>query len=446
MISRVLTALENGLRTMRLNTRFMLVGVLVFVFPLAFIWITESFFSASYENIHTVQKQRVGMAHDTVTALLLNAESDRQLLTSVIKKVKTNNEDVSKFRVYLQTPNGLLVVAAADDALIGNYDPTAEEIKKLGFSNVLDFQLLEFLIDGNRVWQAYKWVPVASNDYYIFTELDLSRVDRTMSYRRQQSYFGLTGIFIFLLALAYWLRKQVDWKAKHEHLSELMHERDLFSNMIAHEFRSPLTAIKGYASFLEESQNLPPDERRFAGNIHKSAQGLIALVSDFLEVARLQSGTLKLNLETVDVRTLVANILENMQSLAQEKGLALEFEEPSAPLELHTDPARLSQVLTNIISNAIKYTNHGSVKLRCDSDYNTVSIRVMDTGMGISAEDQKKLFTPFMRVGGVDNAKITGTGLGMYITKQLVGILHGTIGIESIKGVGSHVVITIKTK
>lgn len=446
MISNILIALENGLKAMRLNAKLMLVGVLVFVFPLGFIWVSEGFFSASYDNIYLAQKHRVGIMHDSVTALIRNDESNRLLMSNVMKSIVQDNTDLTKFRVYMDTPNGLIAVASEDDDVLGQYDPSAEEIKKLGFSKVLDFQLLEFIIDGDRVWQAYKWIPVGTTDYYIFTELNLSQTDQAMAFRRQQSYYSLTAIFVFLLALAFWLRKQTDWKQEATRLHELMHERDLFSNMIAHEFRSPLTAIKGYASFLEESDKLPPDEKRFAANIHKSAQGLIALVSDFLEVARLQSGSLKLDLRDTDVRAVVATGLENMQSMAAEKQLALTFEEPTEAIELHTDPARLTQILTNVVSNAIKYTEKGSVTVRLEEEYDSVIIRVMDTGMGISAEDQQKLFTPFTRVGGVDRTKITGTGLGMYITKQLITILRGTIGIESIKGVGSHVVVTLKKK
>jgi signal transduction histidine kinase len=100
------------------------------------------------------------------------------------------------------------------------------------------------------------------------------------------------------------------------------------------------------------------------------------------------------------------------------------------------------QILTNVVSNSLKYTPQGVVELQCSQQGKYVEIIVKDTGTGISAEDQKKLFAPFVRVGGVDQTVTTGTGLGMWITKQLVEILGGDIGVESIKGVGTHVVIT----
>jgi signal transduction histidine kinase len=95
------------------------------------------------------------------------------------------------------------------------------------------------------------------------------------------------------------------------------------------------------------------------------------------------------------------------------------------------------------VSNAIKYTQNGAIELSIEEKSAYIEVRVKDTGMGISAEDQKKLFAPFFRVANEDVSKITGTGLGMWITKQLIELMGATIGVESIKGVGTHIVISI---
>ena len=105
----------------------------------------------------------------------------------------------------------------------------------------------------------------------------------------------------------------------------------------------------------------------------------------------------------------------------------------------------MTQVVTNIVTNAIKYTESGSVTLECAYKTNILTIKVKDTGTGISADDQQKLFAPFTRVGGVDDSAITGSGLGMWITKQLVELLGGSVGVESIEGIGTHIVMTFKS-
>jgi signal transduction histidine kinase len=137
-------------------------------------------------------------------------------------------------------------------------------------------------------------------------------------------------------------------------------------------------------------------------------------------------------------------VIEALQPTAKERNLTLSFHKLAVPVVLTTDTKRLYQILQNLISNSLKYTKEGSVEVTLDVAPRAISIRIKDTGMGISADDQKKLFEPFGRVGGVDKSTITGTGLGMWITKQLAEALKGAVTVESIKDVGTHVVLVFK--
>jgi signal transduction histidine kinase len=218
-------------------------------------------------------------------------------------------------------------------------------------------------------------------------------------------------------------------------------ERDLFSNMIVHEFRTPLTAIKGYSSFLQDSQTLSGEERRYADTIRESAERLVLLVNDFLEIARIQSGKMKIEPANIDIRNSIQLLVDSLKKEAEQKDLQLVYTQALQPQLLRTDQNRLVQVLTNIVSNSIKYTDTGTVEISCVETKSGVTIRVQDTGTGISAEDQQKLFTPFARLGGVEHTTTTGTGLGMWITRQMIQFLEGSISVESIKGVGTHVIM-----
>jgi two-component system sensor histidine kinase EvgS len=195
---------------------------------------------------------------------------------------------------------------------------------------------------------------------------------------------------------------------------------------------------------LAESQTISEKEKTFVDAVQKSTERLLALINDFLEVARIQSGKMNLELQTVDVQPTILAVIEALQPIAKEKGLELSFHKLAVPVALKTDTKRFYQVLQNLISNALKYTEKGSVDITLDLAPKVVSVRIKDTGMGISAEDQQKLFAPFSRVGGVEHTKISGTGLGMWITKQLVETLGGTITVESIKGVGTHVIVSFR--
>jgi signal transduction histidine kinase len=442
MISNLLKTIERGFGVMSSNSRMILVGVLVFVFPLIFIWITQSFFTTSYNNMQSVNKARVRTIHSATSIIIRQAVETNDLSSEIVQDIVSENEEIQAFRIFIEDDLGFRVLLSENPEQIGVVNELPILITKFGFTDDRDFMRAEFLVNGDRIWQAASRIVIADSIYYVFTEYNFRLIDSEMTHRRQQSYFGLTAIFVFLIALAYWLNKQTDWYIKHKKKEDELKERDLFTNMIAHEFRTPLTAIKGYASFLEESDSLQKEEVRFAQNIKYSADRLVLLVNDFLEVARLQSGKLEVEKLPVIVSDVFEVVVSELTQMASEKGLKLNISDASKNISFDTDEKRLIQILTNIVSNAIKYTDTGSVTIDCKDSNSYFIVYIKDTGTGISAEDQRKLFLPFSRVGGVDASSITGSGLGMWITKQLVSVLNGKIGVESIKGVGTHVVIT----
>ena len=444
MISKLLRTLEQGIRVMRSNTRLLFVGFLIFALPLLFVLVTQSFFDTAYSNIQTSEKRRVGMLHDSLASLIHETTLSHKELEKIISTNAKQNLDIKEIRIVKKTPEGFLITESLQQELIGSYEKETD-IYQSALGATDSSLIFPFFINGVRTWQVVRNVSAPDQStYYIFSEHSFELLDSTMSARRQLSYFGLSFIFLFLIGLAYWLARQTDWHKRHDFLQKQLQDRDLFTNMIAHEFRTPLTAIGGYTSFLAESSTPTADEHRFINNIQVSTARLLALVNDFLEVARIQSGKMALEKKNTDIQTVLQGAVETLVQTAAEKNLSLIYSPLVKPIMQITDAKRLHQVVQNIASNSIKYTEKGSVEIVCEQNAMTTTIRIKDTGMGISAEDQQKLFAPFARVGGVENTNITGSGLGMWITKQLVESLGGAITVESIKNVGTHVVITLK--
>lgn len=444
MISKILTALESGLLVMRSNSRMVLVAILVFVFPLLFTWLTHSFFTTATANIETVDNKRLGAIHKTVETLIIYSDNEEKFINNVLSDlVLDNKQDLVALRVLVEAETDFEILYADELSLVGTTQKLNQHVLKAGFTKDRNFNRFDFDFEGQRIWQGYTKVSTSEQDYYIFSEQNFSVIDAIMSARQMQAYYGLTAILVFLIALAYWLNKQVDWHSKYLYVSKRMKERDQFTNMIAHEFRTPLTIIKGYASFLEESKSINDEDMRFVKNIHTATERLVLLVNDFLEVARLQSGRLEIEKTKTNLTPIINQVCDDLQSLAKKKNLSLLGLSSDSPLVIQTDAKRVTQILINIITNSLKYTESGSVSIECLDNPDDITILVKDTGTGISAEDQSKLFAPFTRVGGVDDTETTGTGLGMWITKQLVALLGGSIGVESIKGVGTHIVIKL---
>ena len=172
-----------------------------------------------------------------------------------------------------------------------------------------------------------------------------------------------------------------------------------------------------------------------------SVDQLNALIGDILDVVRLGQGKMAFKPEVMNVSPIIEKVIETFQYVAHEKGLEISYEKKDLP-NINVDAEKLRQILVNIIGNSIKYTPSGSVKVFAETEHGVLSIRVRDTGIGISAEDQKNLFSKFYRVRSKDTEDIRGTGLGLWIAAQVVNNMGGKITVESIKGKGTDFVIS----
>jgi len=217
--------------------------------------------------------------------------------------------------------------------------------------------------------------------------------------------------------------------------------------MASHELRAPITAVRGYLSlFLEDAfGKLEPKPREILTTTFQIATHLGSLVEDLLDVSRIEQGRMQFDYEIVEVGPLIDTVIAQLKFEAEKKNLAYSYKRPaSPPPKIRVDVKRLSQVLINLCSNAIKYTPSGSVTITTEmKDENMLEIKVTDTGMGMSAEAREKLFTKFYRVKTEETSKIVGTGLGLWITKKIVESMDGKIYCDSIEKVGTQMSVLI---
>ena len=180
-----------------------------------------------------------------------------------------------------------------------------------------------------------------------------------------------------------------------------------------------------------------------------AADRLSELVEDLLNVSRIEQGRLSINLAPLDIVPIIEGVIDEMSVQADLKNLRFIYEKPEEALpQLLVDPKRLKQILVNIIGNSIKYTPQGSISVTSvyKPDEKLVEIKVADTGLGMSAKDREKLFSKFYRVKIKETEGITGTGLGLWITKQLVELMSGEILVDSIVDVGTQMTINFPVK
>lgn len=229
--------------------------------------------------------------------------------------------------------------------------------------------------------------------------------------------------------------------AANERLRELDRLKSLFVSMVSHELRTPLNAILGYADILREEVYGPLSDKQkeMMGRIIASARRQMGLVSDLLDRAQIEAGTLSLHIDKLSPKGLMYEMQETMSVLASSKGLELVCKiDDDVPRLVKGDQKRLYQVLVNLVNNAIKFTEEGRVTVHmfCH-DKEHWAMRVSDTGPGIPAELQHRVFEPFWQADGSATRKHGGIGLGLSIAQQLVRLMGGEITLESQVGKGT---------
>ncbi|MFH2140448.1 MAG: ATP-binding protein [Pseudomonadota bacterium] len=308
-------------------------------------------------------------------------------------------------------------------------DSTLQAIANLSAQNpVLNFTNRYKHKDGSYRWLEWRSFPVGDLIYAAARDIT-QRIQTEQDLRRYKDH----------------LEEEVEKRT-----TELVLARDaaetankaksIFLANMSHELRTPLNAILGFSSLMLKDSGRRAEQRSNLEIINRSGNHLLTLINDVLDMAKIEAGKVQLEVMPFDLGSMVRDVTDMMSLRAESKGLKLLLDQSSSfPRFIHGDEARLRQILINLLSNAVKFTEQGGVTLRLGTKVNAAShliIEVEDSGPGISAEDQKRLFQPFVQLGkqAGDNK---GTGLGLTITRQFVELMHGTISVDSTPGKGS---------
>lgn len=222
---------------------------------------------------------------------------------------------------------------------------------------------------------------------------------------------------------------------------------EFLSNM-SHELRTPLNSIMALSRVLlmQTQDRLNEEESSYLEIVERNGKRLLTLINDILDLSKIEAGKMDVYPQLISVKSLIQVVKENLQSLADEKNLKMTLKIPENLPYAETDESRLHQVLTNIVGNAVKFTEKGSVIISSYFDKENISIRIQDTGIGIAEDLLPFIFDEFRQVDGTTSRQYEGTGLGLAIAKKTVGILGGHIHVDSKKDVGSVFTIEIPIK
>lgn len=382
---------------------------------------------------------------ESLKPLILSSSLDLSQLTSHLRELADSSEDILSLTVITRNNDTLTTLVTTLDETSAQ-EAEKNELNQLAASFDQPFAGLVYDPTLQRsIWKVV--VPMGSNELgelFLHVNMDTLTINKILSRTANDSYLVLGGLVILSLILLanhfyFYIRS-----LRTQQLEEIDRLKDEFISMAAHELRAPITAIIGYLQIIPDKIS-PSELEKIKTDIdvlQSASNDLNSLINDLLDVSRIEQDRLEIQLEDVDINNVIAEIVKIMTPMAQAKSLSLQFNQGQLPI-IKTDSDRVRQVITNLVSNAIKYTLKGQVTVSTTVRDNNVEIIVKDTGVGIPAAQLPNLFSKFFRVKDDQTKEVRGTGLGLWITKRIVELLGGKIYVESIYGTGTSIVCVL---
>jgi signal transduction histidine kinase len=396
-------------------------------------------------DINYILRHQATSIGEALTPVLNEKVKQEQNLDTVVAEIVDSNEDLLFASVLTKGDEGLVAISSYPS----NFEVDANTQDTLSQFAITMGKPFAGLVYNPEIRENV-WIVVSpvlkqpGGDYLLTVAVSTKSVDTILERTKRDSLIvlGIAIIATLILLTNYFVFYKKAVVA--EKLRELDKLKDEFISMASHELKAPVTALTGYLELLHDKipESALPSLENDLKTLNEITWNLNALINDLLEVSRIEQGRLKINKSKTNLTEVVDNVAGNFRPQIEKKGLKLNVELADLP-EVDTDPDRLRQILTNLLSNSIKYTLSGEINILVKSDKKTVKLTIKDTGVGIPPEHMEKLFTKFHRVKDKKTQDAPGTGLGLWITKSLVEALGGNIYAESIYGSGTSISFTL---
>ncbi|NVN96914.1 HAMP domain-containing histidine kinase, partial [Candidatus Nomurabacteria bacterium] len=422
----------------------------------SFVFMAERFVGIANDAQERLVNVRVGSLQDAFVSFAGDKMDDPVYLNRKIGEIITTNETIKNFKVIVKgintdpvtSANNIVynVIASNNKDEIGTVDKEASFLFTLASGDPAHSVTIALNNNNERLFKTTRAITDNTGNVLgaVVTTQTLSLADIAIQSSITNSRILLFVVLALIMLLFFRLSKIIDYMDLYKKLKEVDQLKDDFVSMASHELRTPLSIIRGYADFMKEAPELSAETKDYVKKIDISAKNLDTLVGDMLDVSRIQQGRMSFEFVKINPSTIIEEVTTSLELPAKEKGLSISFDKTSVKETqmISVDTGRFKQILVNIIGNAVKYTKVGNVNVRVYEEKGRLYIRCSDTGVGMSAEEREKLFEKFYRIRNEDTKDIRGTGLGLWITAQMIKQMNGSLSVESIKGVGSHFIIS----
>jgi signal transduction histidine kinase len=456
MFSFIYENFKKGILKVSNNPQLIYTVAIAILIVGSFLYMSGRFISIANDAQERLVNVRSGSLQDVFVSFAKDKIDDPTYLNKKIEDIVSTNETIKTFEVVVKkniadpttgvATNSFEIIASNNKADIGGRDDQAPFLFSLASGDPTHSITLAVVDQNERLFRTTRAITdqMGNTVGAVITVQTLSMADMAVEKSIQNS--RILFLFILVLVMFLFLRhsKIIDYVDLYKKLKGIDEMKDNFISMASHELRTPLSIIRGYAEFVQEAPELSQKTKEYVSKIDVSTKELDFLVTDILDVSRIEQGRMSFELEKINPNKVLEEIAASFVLPAKEKNLSLTIDTSKVEntILINIDMGRFKQTLINLIGNAVKYTLKGEVNVAEYIEKERLFIKVSDTGLGMSEEEKNKLFEKFYRIRNKETENIRGTGLGLWITKGIIEQMGGTISVESIKGVGSHFIIS----
>lgn len=403
------------------------------------------------ESTNSLLLNKASLIEKTIAVFSEEYLSAPEALRGKMNRLKGEEQDISSITIATRLPEGegFINSVSTDEGEEG------KEVNSVG--HVIAWESSEgsaFLSseNGERFWNVIRRIEGSDGKRLglVFVRLSLAENDAFIQQTIMRVYGVTVLALLFVLLLLLNHLRFSRYAIRANRLEEVDRMKDDFISMASHELRSPITILRGYVDLIGDgmrtkiSSETLSEEREYLANMESTLGRLGTLVEDLLEVSRLEQNRVPFEITSFDLSEVIRPMARDYALQAKEKGLELVFHDEGVLPRVSADIERTKQIVANLLSNAIKYTKQGKINILLKEDRGRAVVTVADTGFGISPEGMTQLFGKFARIRTSENEKIAGTGLGLWIAREMARKMGGDIMAESIQGVGSHFSLYLK--
>ena len=421
--------------------------VLIVLIPLTIIFNTISSVKSFKNNIDAeLQRQALTIGQVFSAWFIEDAQVSLEELQTKVKNIGNVAGSLARFDVLYPEGENFRVVASLNTATIGELSEDLNNVIAWHQGRAIASMVYaeDQLANGaDRFWQVV--MPLQDGDYkqHALLRLDMSLgvMDDLVKQTLTKSYLILAVTVLIVILLLAANTRIFEYAVLFKKLKEVDKMKDEFISMASHELRTPITTIRGFLSMMLEGDfgQISEVGRKNLKIMEASTNRLANLVEDLLNVSRIEQKRLEIKPMKIDAKEILNSVGDEFVLRVQEKKLSLKINIAKDLPAVSADQDKLRQVIINLVGNAVKYTKKGEIEIIAfKQDEKFVRIAVKDSGVGISAQNRENLFNKFYRVQNDDTKGIVGTGLGLWITRQLVELMGGKIFVDSIEHVGSQ--------